>query len=237
MITVCLLPAFCEEFIHRGVLLQGIKHAGFKKAIVISSLLFGLIHFNVNQVCYAFVVGLIMGFVSVVSKNIIPAMIIHFTNNAISTYISYATARHWFLGGLFEWMQEILVGTNAIWVFVICAVIMFVVIVLLCLLVYLLYKQSIIKKVNKAIGKVYKHNGLITSNKPIVVEEGKIIRELLENNTLLNLNYEELANPIDIVMPKEKVRYVTKSKDKIFMWGAIVLSSLITLFTYVWGLF
>ena len=70
LLLVAILPAFCEEFIHRGVLLQGIKHAGFKKAIVISSLMFGLIHFNIQQFFYAFIIGLILGFVSVVAKNI-----------------------------------------------------------------------------------------------------------------------------------------------------------------------
>ena len=85
-----MLPAFCEEFMHRGIVLQGIKHIGFKKAIVISALLFGLLHFNINQVAYAFVIGLILGFVAVVSKNIYPAMIIHFTNNFISVYLDFA---------------------------------------------------------------------------------------------------------------------------------------------------
>ena len=237
LITVCVLPAFCEEFIHRGVLLQGIKHAGFKKAIVISSLLFGLIHFNINQFFYAFVVGLIMGFVSVVSKNIIPAMIIHFTNNAISIYINYATARKWFLGGFFEWLQELIFSSNVIWVFIVSAVVMLIVIVLLCLLVYVLYRQSILRKVHKAINKVYKIKGSLISNKPIIVEEDRVIRELLENNTLLNLNYEEMKSPIDIVMPKEKTRYIVTLKDRIFLWGAITLSGLITFFTYIWGLF
>ena len=41
--TTALLPAFCEEFLHRGILLQGTKHIGFNKAIFISSIMFGLI--------------------------------------------------------------------------------------------------------------------------------------------------------------------------------------------------
>ena len=84
LLLVAVLPAICEEFTHRGILLQGIKHAGFKKAIVISALMFGLIHFNIQQFFYAFIIGLILGFVSVVAKNIYPAIIIHFINNGIS---------------------------------------------------------------------------------------------------------------------------------------------------------
>ena len=50
MFLVAVLPAIGEEFLHRGIVLQGIKHMGFKKAIVLSSLLFGLVHFNIQQV-------------------------------------------------------------------------------------------------------------------------------------------------------------------------------------------
>ena len=70
--TVAVLPALCEEFLHRGLLLQGTKHMGFKKAILISSLLFGLLHFSIQKFFYAFVVGMILGLVAVVSKNIWP---------------------------------------------------------------------------------------------------------------------------------------------------------------------
>ena len=52
--SVAILPAFCEEFLHRGVILQGTKHMGFKRAILISSLLFGLLHFSIQKVFYAF---------------------------------------------------------------------------------------------------------------------------------------------------------------------------------------
>ena len=110
------------------------------------------------------------------------------------------------------------------------------VIALLFLLIWLLYKQAIIHKVNKAIDKVYKTSGYIPTNKPIYVEEELVIRELLENNTLLNLTYKKMDSPIDIVMPKEKECYNWKNKDKIFMWASIILGGLITIFTYIWGL-
>lgn len=94
--TVAILPAICEEFLHRGVLLNGLKEIGIKKAILISSLMFGLLHFNINQFFYATILGMLMALVSVVSKSIYPAMIIHFTNNAISVYLSSAESYGWF---------------------------------------------------------------------------------------------------------------------------------------------
>lgn len=238
LFLVAVLPAFCEEFLHRGILLQGIKHIGFKKAIVLSSLLFGLLHFNIQQVAYAIVIGLILGFVSVVAKNIWPAIIIHFMNNAISTYLDFAAGRGWIFGDILNNLQNALASGNTTLVFIISSLVLIAVIVLLCLMIWLLYKQSIIKKVNKAIDKAYKSSSAFFRNAPIhLTEEHEAIRDLLENSTLLNLDVKAMDNPIDIVMPKEKSRYAPKRLDKLFLWGALVLGVLVTLFSYSWGLF
>ena len=76
----------------------------------------------------------------------------------------------------------------------------------------------------------------ITKNSPVRLGNEDVIMDLLENSTLLNLNYKKMDSPIDIVMPKEKSRYQPTPKDKLFMWGSIILGAIITLFTYIWGL-
>lgn len=236
MFLVAVLPAIGEEFLHRGIVLQGIKHMGFKKAIVLSSLLFGLVHFNIQQVCYAFVVGLILGLVAVVSKNIWPAIIIHFVNNGIATYLDFASERGWVFGDILEGVQSSLVSGNTILVFVISSLVMIAVVVLLCLFVWLLYKQSIIRKVDNALDKAYTQFPKTFTNSPIKFREHEVIRDLLENNTLLNLDHKPMDNPINLVLPKEKSRYKVKSMDNLFFWGSVVLGGIITIFTYVWGL-
>ena len=234
-LIVAIMPAFCEEFLHRGIVLQGIKHMGFKRAIFISSLLFGLLHFNVGQVAYAFVIGLVLGFVAVVSKNILPAMIIHFVNNFINVYLEFAEARGWVFGNILEDLQKALSSGNGGWVFICTAIFMIIVVALLCLFIWLLYKQSMLRKVNRAIKQVY-YSLTIDKDARIVVDRENEIRDLLENNTLLNLTYKKMDNPIDIVLPKEKYRYKVKPKDEIFLWASIILGGLVTLFTYIWGL-
>ena len=107
VLLVAVLPAFCEEFLHRGLLLQGTKHIGFKRAIVISSVLFGLIHFNIGQVSYAIVLGLVLGFASVVAKNLWVPIIMHFVNNFIAVYLDFAEANGWFLGDYNLWLQKL----------------------------------------------------------------------------------------------------------------------------------
>ena len=49
---------FCEEFVFRGIIFSGYRKTGrLLGALVLSSLLFGLMHMNFNQFCYAFVLG------------------------------------------------------------------------------------------------------------------------------------------------------------------------------------
>lgn len=238
LLLVCVMPALFEEFLHRGLVLQGIKHIGFKKAIVISSILFALLHLNIQQTAYAFVIGLIIGFVSVVAKNIWPAIIIHFVNNAIAVYIDFASANNWLFGDALDNLNEFLASNKLIVIFLVVSLVMIVVVALLCLFVWLLYKQALVKKVNKAVNKAYKNFSMSSVNQPIrVEEEHDAIVELLESTTLLNLEAKVLDNPITAVMPKEKSRYKPYIKDWLFLWGALLLGSLITLFTYIWGLF
>lgn len=235
MVTIAVLPAVCEEFLHRGLILQGTKHMGFKKAILVSAILFALLHFSIQKVFYAFVVGLILGLVAVVAKNIWPAIIIHFVNNAISVYLDYASAHNWFLGDLLNDLNTWLVSTDFVLVF--CGSLLFVIVIiaLLILFVWLLYKQAMLGKVKRALDKVYNASDLVSSSK-VVINRNSIFHDLLEKNTLLNLNYRPKDNPIDVVLPKEKSVYKLSFKDRIFLSGAIVLGLAITIFTYIWGL-
>lgn len=94
LITVVLtavLPAVCEEFLHRGVLLNGmIKQFGVHKAILLSSLLFGLMHMNIGQFFYATILGWFMAVIALSVGSLWGSIIVHFVNNALATYLSYA---------------------------------------------------------------------------------------------------------------------------------------------------
>ena len=103
-------------------------------------------------------------------------------------------------------------------------------------MVSLLYRQAILKRVDKAIRKVYDKDVNI-NDEPVLVDKGRIIHEMLETNTMINLNYEEMKSPIEIVMPKQKMVYKPTFKDNIFLICTIFLGGLITLFTFVWGFF
>lgn len=74
-----------EEFVFRGAIFQSCKKsASSLKAILLSALLFGLMHMNFNQAGYAFVLGIAMALLVEATDSIWPAFICHLTVNARS---------------------------------------------------------------------------------------------------------------------------------------------------------
>ena len=84
-IVVCLVPGFCEEFLFRGAILTNCLPFGRSTAILISSLLFSLMHQNAQQFFYTFVAGIVLGVLYEMSGSIWPGVILHTVNNFIST--------------------------------------------------------------------------------------------------------------------------------------------------------
>ncbi len=84
VINIAVLPALIEEFIFRGVVLQSLRRFGDGFAILISSLLFGLVHLNFIQTPNAFVLGLVLGYLVVKTGSIWVGVLGHFLNNFLS---------------------------------------------------------------------------------------------------------------------------------------------------------
>lgn len=77
-----------EEVLFRGLIFESCRERfGRGAAVLISALLFGLIHVIPVQVINAFVVGLILGYVYLKTNSLLSVIILHGVNNAIA----YAT--------------------------------------------------------------------------------------------------------------------------------------------------
>ena len=88
-LSTVITPALVEEFICRGLILGSLKKFGEGFAILISSLLFGIMHGNFEQIPFAFLIGLGLGFMTVKSGSIWPAVIVHALNNSVSVLFTY----------------------------------------------------------------------------------------------------------------------------------------------------
>jgi membrane protease YdiL (CAAX protease family) len=85
--TVVAAPIL-EEVLFRGLIFESCRERfGGGSAVLISALLFGLIHIVPVQMINAFVVGLILGYVYLKTNSLLSVIILHAINNAIA----YAT--------------------------------------------------------------------------------------------------------------------------------------------------
>ena len=87
-IKMAIIPAFCEEFLFRGLILDRLSRFGRAKAIFISALLFALMHQNIGQILYTFILGLVLGYIVVESGSIWGAIVVHFVNNFTQVIIN-----------------------------------------------------------------------------------------------------------------------------------------------------
>lgn len=84
IIHTAVLPAFIEEIAIRGCLMQPLRKFGDIFAVVMSGLVFGLLHGNLTQAPFAFIAGCVLGIVCIYTESMWPNIIIHLLNNMVS---------------------------------------------------------------------------------------------------------------------------------------------------------
>lgn len=82
--SVAIVPAFCEEFLFRGLILPELLPFGRTTAVLGSAVLFGLMHQNPEQMLYATVAGVVLALVAMECGSIWGGVIIHLFNNLLS---------------------------------------------------------------------------------------------------------------------------------------------------------
>lgn len=84
IISTAVLPAILEEFAMRCSALSILRQHGKAFSVIAVSIVFGLMHGNVIQFVFAFIIGLVLGYITVQTDSVVPAMLIHGLNNGIS---------------------------------------------------------------------------------------------------------------------------------------------------------
>ncbi|WP_291632706.1 CPBP family intramembrane glutamic endopeptidase [Clostridium sp.] len=89
IINVIVVAPIYEEIIFRGILLKGMsKKINPTAAIVVSALLFALVHLNIPQGINAFLLGLAIGFIYLRTESIYLSIFAHFVNNFLALSVS-----------------------------------------------------------------------------------------------------------------------------------------------------
>lgn len=85
-LALCLVPAICEEFVFRGILLY--EYSGYGKfcAITLSSLAFAMLHFDINGFLSYFFCGIVLSSAYYITQNLFITILLHLANNLFSIY-------------------------------------------------------------------------------------------------------------------------------------------------------
>lgn len=85
-----ILPGICEELLFRGMIFQGLKEKfSSGTSIVLSALLFALMHQNIQQFIYPFILGCVLAIVMERTNNLMYPILIHMFNNITTIIISF----------------------------------------------------------------------------------------------------------------------------------------------------
>lgn len=99
LFLIAVVPCVLEESVYRGVFYNEYSKLHPWKAALLSGFLFGLMHGNLNQFCYAAVMGILFALLIEATGSILSTMLIHFWVNAGSVVIIYLYPK------LYEFMQ------------------------------------------------------------------------------------------------------------------------------------
>ena len=83
VILLAVIPPLVEELIFRGIFFGSYRKAGMTGAALMSGLLFGCFHLNINQALYAFVMGIVFAYMVEATGSLWSSVIAHF---AVNTY-------------------------------------------------------------------------------------------------------------------------------------------------------
>lgn len=83
-LTLCIIIPICEEVLFRGYIQGALVNMSPMTKIVITSLLFALIHSSINQVIFAFAIGIIFSIITMKYESILPSSVIHMCINTLS---------------------------------------------------------------------------------------------------------------------------------------------------------
>lgn len=88
LISLAIIPAVGEELLFRGVLISEYAGLGETNAVVVSSVCFAMLHFSVRNFPAYLLAGLLLGVLTVVSRSLLPGVILHIISNVLNLFVS-----------------------------------------------------------------------------------------------------------------------------------------------------
>lgn len=89
MFIIAVSAGICEEVFFRGMLLRGYEKLGIYPSIILSSVLFGMFHFNIQNLAGPVFLGILFGYLVIKTDSLFAGIIGHITNNGVAVTIGY----------------------------------------------------------------------------------------------------------------------------------------------------
>ena len=80
------LPAICEEFVYRGIICHEYEKGGVLRAIIVSSVFFALLHFNLQNLPMYLFSGVILAMTLYATRSLFGAILTHFLYNIFGLF-------------------------------------------------------------------------------------------------------------------------------------------------------
>jgi membrane protease YdiL (CAAX protease family) len=91
LIVGAVVPAFAEEVLFRGLLQRSLEQVRpARHAIIVTALIFGILHFNPLSVVPLILIGVYLGFLAYSTQSLALPIVAHFLSNAIAIVALYA---------------------------------------------------------------------------------------------------------------------------------------------------
>ncbi len=207
LLTTAVMPGIFEELNYRGLgmqMLSGVEDERWK--IILIGALFGLGHQFIAQTGYAFVAGVILAYLIIKTRSILPGMIIHFINNAIAVFTDFSSQT----GGKFAALRESVLNvffSNVFFLLVFIGGLTVLLIVLLRFMKKLAYTEEGVVPDKNTDEYYYPNKKQYVDD---IFGDLETVREPIKTKTVRWYEYAPL-------------------------YGATTIMVLITLFTFIWG--
>ncbi|MBQ7307705.1 MAG: CPBP family intramembrane metalloprotease [Clostridia bacterium] len=91
ILVLAVTPAICEEVLFRGVCTNGLREKGKWFSIIVSAILFMVIHLGLSQSIYQVILGIIFAYVFYQTNSLWYSIIMHFLNNCFVLVVTFLT--------------------------------------------------------------------------------------------------------------------------------------------------
>jgi sodium transport system permease protein len=106
LLVMAVAPGICEEYMFRGFLIRFYEKYGIKSAIVLSALLFAAFHLDPFRFVPVFLLGLLLGYLTLRSGSLVNSMLSHTINNGLALVIvTYGSS---------TWLKPLISGEDSL---------------------------------------------------------------------------------------------------------------------------